>query len=285
MISQQPVSAWQYVYLCTPKKSMFRFLISKRFLLNLAIALLLMLLVTCGSLKFLDIYTQHGETVTVPNFIGYETKKLDQFIEGKEIEYLIIDSVFDLDEPRGTVLLQNPSPEVQVKKGRKIYLTVNAETRATIKLPNIMDVSSRQAIALLETYAIKVANLRYTPDICTNCVLGVEQKGKKIKAGDIIEKGSAVNLILGRGTNSEPVPIPYLNNLTLAEAEELLLSKSLNTGAILCDDCITEEDSLKARVYKQSPGYSSNGMINMGKSIDIYLSVANNDSTSTEKTE
>ncbi|MFQ5335347.1 MAG: PASTA domain-containing protein, partial [Flavobacteriales bacterium] len=77
--------------------------------------------------KFLDYYTNHGESLTVPDFEGLKIAELDEFCKAHQLNYVIIDSIYDLKRERGTVADQIPPPESQVKEGRKIYLTVVSE--------------------------------------------------------------------------------------------------------------------------------------------------------------
>jgi len=253
-------------------KDFFRFLISKVFLINLAISIVVVVVVIWGTFAFLDIYTRHGETVTVPNFMGFKIVELDKFVEGKQVSYVINDSIYDLEKEKGTVVEQHPHAESQVKEDRIIYLTVNAKLPETVALPNLTDVTLRQAIARLETYGLKVGKLNYKPNQCVNCVLGLQFEGKDVESGFRIEKGSVIDLILGRGESGELVHVPWLVGLTKEEAEMLLKAKSLNIGVEIYEENIeTVEDSIAARIYKQAPAYYREAMINLGKSIDLYF--------------
>jgi beta-lactam-binding protein with PASTA domain len=96
-------------------------------------------------------------------------------------------------------------------------------------------------------------------------------KGKEITNGDWIYKNSIINLTLGGGLSNIKIMAPYLINLTKEEAIAKLLESSLNAGFEIYENCASEEDSLKARVYKQTPIRSQNVVINMGSSVDLYL--------------
>ena len=116
----------------------------------------------------IDDYTLHGKTITVPDFRGYHTTELDQFLADKELTYLIVDSIFEEGALKGSIIDQKPEPGVQVKRGRKIYMTVNANSPKKIAFPSLTDVTLRQANALLETYGIIIDSLKYKPDECVN---------------------------------------------------------------------------------------------------------------------
>ena len=248
----------------------FRFIFSKYFLINVVIYLVLIAIALWGVLYSLDKYTLHGETLTMPDFKGYHTSELNNFLKDKEFRYEIVDSVYDDNAAKGVVIEQNPKPGVQVKRGRKIYFTINANSTKKIKFPNLVDVTLRQANAILETYGIKVDSLKYKPDPCVNCVLQVLMDATSIEPGTMFPVKESVVLVLGGGLSDEYIAVPILINLGLAEAELELKRLGLNLGAYTYEDCETMEDTLGAKVYKQIPDYQKN-KIQLGQSINIFL--------------
>lgn len=249
--------------------SFFRFLFSKIFLLNLLIAVVVLVLLFWGSLKLLNRYTLHGETISVPNLTGLKVKDAEDILEEKGLRYMVNDSVFDSKAKRGAIIDQDPKPDVQVKHNRTIYLTVNAVLPPKVKMPNLVDLSLRQTTAVLETYGLRVGNLTYVPDIAFNAVLKQQVKGKNILPGEMVEKGTAVDLVLGQGESEEMVPLPDLTDMTVAEAVSALNAASLNLGSVIKDATVT--DSTRARVYRQLPEYAPGARINAGKAVDIFI--------------
>ncbi len=250
-------------------KGLWLFLKSKLFLLNLAGALLLFTLLLFVTYKTLNSYTMHGETITVPSFKGINKNKLDDFIKDKHLRYVIVDSsVYNSKMPKGAIIEQDPEPNTKVKDNRTIYLTINASLPPQVKMPNLIDVSFRQAEAILQTYGLKVGELIYKPDLAKNAVLGQQYKGKEISAGALVKKGASINLILGDGLGGSEVSIPNLINLTYDEASSELNSYSLNVGSVVYDD---DQDTVGARVYKQRPAFSSRKTINHGEAVDLFM--------------
>ena len=94
-----------------------------------------------------------------------------------------------------------------------------------------------------------------------------------INEGEVLNKGSSVNLVVGMGTSKEKVAVPNLSGLTISQADELLMSNSLNLGRVFYDDTI--EDTLTAQIFNQRPlDTLENGTkvkLNLGKVIDIWL--------------
>jgi hypothetical protein len=82
-------------------KGILDFLKSTVFLKNLGIALVSLLIIFWLIFKGLDVYTHHGQTVSVPDFQGLRIKALDGFIKGKPLKYLVIDSIYDTKKEKG----------------------------------------------------------------------------------------------------------------------------------------------------------------------------------------
>ena len=59
------------------KSSFFRFLISKKFFINIAIAVVVLVLLFFVLIKYLDIYTRHGKELTMPDFYGQTLQEID----------------------------------------------------------------------------------------------------------------------------------------------------------------------------------------------------------------
>jgi eukaryotic-like serine/threonine-protein kinase len=246
----------------------FRFLINKSFYINLLAALLVFVVLFWGVLRLLDIYTLHGDTVTVPDLRGYELNEVSEIIEQRGLRFIIVDSVYDPKTKAGAVVDQEPKPEFQAKENRMIYLTVNAFGPPQVKIPELVDLSLRQAVAILESAGLKVGTLKYVPDIAQNVVVAQEFKGKKVEAGVLIAKGSAIDLVLGM-VSDEMVLVPNLINMTLEEAITALYASSLNPGSIVKDE--TVRDSIQARVYRQMPAPNEGNFINLGSSVDLFM--------------
>lgn len=253
-------------------KDFFRFLISKIFWLNIAIALVIFVLLVWITFVSIDSYTQHDEAISVPDLRGLTVGELEEVISEKSLRYEITDSVYLTDKKRGTVVDQSPSPDFKVKENRKIFITMNAVLPERVLMPELVGVSLRQATAYLETFGLKVGKLSYVPDIGKNVVLKQVYKGKPISTGDYIEKGQSIDLVLGLGESNEKTTIPNLHGLSLNQVFEKLTEYSLNIGAIVCDESVkTSADSVLAKVYKQFPNPSSDSEISLGASMDIWL--------------
>lgn len=246
----------------------FTFLKSKTFLINLGFAIVIIAGIAWAVLKYLDIYTLHGETITVPDLKGLSVSETEEMLEGKGLKYEIMDSVYETKTSKGVVLDQEPKANSLVKENRIIYLTINATLPPKFKMPNLKDLSLRQATAVIETYGLKVGNLRYVPDLAFNAVVDQEYKGRALAPGSLVSKGSVIDLVLGQGESDELIAMPYLINLTSKEAIELLKQSFLNVS-IIPDNSV--KDTSLARVYRQNPPFDKEKGINLGGQVDIFI--------------
>lgn len=251
-------------------KGFINFLKSKIFVLNLIGALVFLFAVFGFTYKWLDSYTRHGNSVSVPDLRGMQKSELDDFLKFKNLKYKIADStIYDLDAAPGTVIEQDPRPNEKVKEDRTIYLSITRSTPPGVKIPELLDNSLRQAEVILKSYGLIKGQLIYKPDLAKNAVLEMQINGVKVHAGDEVTKGTVIDLVLGDGFGNTKVSVPQLFNLKLDEAMFVINASSLNVGAVVFDN--TVKDSTLAKVYKQFPLHNSDSTISQGESIDIFL--------------
>ena len=251
---------------------MFKFLFSKSFLINLAAALLFAGLVIWSIFKFIDNYTLHGETISVPSLEGLTIAEVEEILTAKNLRYSILDSIYIEAAVGGTVLDQNPAINDLVKKNRTIYITVSKIIPPRISMPDVVDMSLRLAIGKLKSYGLKVKT-QQRPSECVNCVLKQEINGKTVAPNEKVKKGSTVMLTIGIGTSNERIMVPYLIGLTKEGAENQIMTSSLNTGFMDYEECncSTGEDTLNAKVYRQNPIRNKNVAIKIGSAVDLYF--------------
>lgn len=250
-------------------KGVFQFIKSKTFLKHLGIYLGVMILLILIITYWLNSTTKHGESIKVPDFNGVKLGDLDQFVADKKVRYLVIDSIYDLQSPKGVVVRQEPEANAEVKENRMIYLYVTSILPPSIEMPKLIDRSLRQATAMITSYGLKLnPAIKFVPDQCANCVLDQLVKGKRIAPGDIIEKGTVITLVVGKGLSDEEVGVPCLFGLGRKDAIQKLAESSLSIGVVTYDE---PKDSAISVVYRQSPSCEKDNNVNMGATVDLYM--------------
>ena len=107
------------------------------------------------------------------------------------------------------------------------------------------------------------------PDLAKNAVLEMSLNGKALEPGSVVDKGSAIDLVLGDGYGDTQVEVPDLIGLNLSEALFVIKGASLTPGSIIYSSSV--KDSLKAIVYKQIPSPDGFSTINQGEVVDLFL--------------
>lgn len=213
------------------------------------------------------IVTQHYKTVTVPDFTGLQMDEVESMARKDGLRMIASDSVYVRSVDKGAVFSQNPSAGSKVKKGRAVYITLNASRDKEVMMPDVTGYSLRQAIVELTSRGLVVGDLRYVYDIATDNVLGQSRP-----EGMLVSVGTVVDLVLGLDPNDTFVTAPNVIGQSLDAAINTLKTNSLNYSVHLDNTISSEKDIEKAFVYDQIPETHIEPA-NRGDYVDIYLTL------------
>lgn len=253
--------------------SWFATLKSKPILWNITLIVVVLLSLLILSYVALAIGTRHGMRRTVPDFTGLALKDAKYYAEKRGLKLIINDSLYVPAYPGGMVLEQLPKGGVDVKAGRKIYITINSFAQKKLPMPYVAGRSLRQAKNMLEGAGFGIERLEYVEDIATNYVLAQYLGGVEITAeSDIkIEKGTGVVLKVGVSPDQNLTTVPRLIGRKLFDAKGKLWEQGLNVGQIVYDDGINLLNEDDARVCYQSAMQTSE--LKLGESVSIRLTL------------
>jgi beta-lactam-binding protein with PASTA domain len=182
----------------------------------------------------MPISTNHGETITVPDVIGISYDELDLHLTRRNLHYVITeDSGYSPNYDPLTVLQQHPKPFSKVKEQRKIYLTLNSATPPMVRMPNLVEGSLKNAQMVLSTYDLKLGKRSYIPDPFFNTVLKQSVNGQEIAPGEMIPKGTAIDLEIGDGRGNVNLESPSLIGLDEESAIFAIIGSGLEIGQIM----------------------------------------------------
>ena len=120
--------------------------------------------------------------------------------EDAGLRYEVLDSTnYNPDYPRFSILDQNPAAGTKVKDNRKIYFTVNPSGYKKVTVPNIIQVTRRNATSMLRAVGLDVQRVTYVDELGKDMVYQMKYKGKYVKHGDKLPKTSKLELICGNG--------------------------------------------------------------------------------------
>jgi beta-lactam-binding protein with PASTA domain len=171
------------------------------FIKNLLIAILVFLALIFIVLIWLNVYTHHGKSVEVPDVKGLQVEVAAPFFANNNLQYQVVDSIFDKKAVPGSIIETRPSIGSKVKAGRTIYITTNSYTALTITIPEVKDLSQRQAIAMLKSLGFEKINTRTVPGAFRDLVVGMESNGREIKAGGRVTPSTSLTLLVGSGSS------------------------------------------------------------------------------------
>jgi beta-lactam-binding protein with PASTA domain len=180
--------------------SIFKFLVSKTFFKQLALAIVALVIFCFILLKWLKVTTNHGDFEMVPNLTGKSISVAQIELNENNLVMQIQDSAnYNPDYPKFSVIEQEPPAGTKVKEDRKIYLTLNPSGYRKILVPNLRERTLRQAKPTLEALGFKVGNITYIDNIGKDIVLKMLYKGKEIQPKTELSKTSKIDLVLGNG--------------------------------------------------------------------------------------
>lgn len=253
-------------------KNFLKFIFSRFFLKQLFLAVVLAAVLFVVVFIALCTYTYHGKTVQVPDLQGYNEKQVVRVIADDEFRYEIIDSVYTNEVLPGTVFDQVPDAGVFVKKGRKIFIVINALGTEMVSIPSLQNVSLRQARVLLQEAGLKVGELIYVPSDFKGLVLDQMMNDAVVYAGTKVPKGTAIDVRVGKGLGNVNVAMPYLRGMYWIDAEKEIGDLSLNIGSVIEDSTMVDlEIKDSAIVWKQYP--QPDVVIRVGKGVDVWLTM------------
>ena len=243
----------------------FEFLKQKKFYIHLLIIILLFFVLMWITFRSLDGYTRHDKVYTMPNFIGQNYLEVQEEYD-HDFNFILIDSVYPKGEEPGSIVQQDPLPDSKVKKGRNVYCIIVAVMPEKTEMPNLKNLSLRQAVGTLESNGLEVDKLIYEDYFAKNAVIEQLYQDQVIEPGAEIVKGSKISLRVGFGQDKKKIEIPNLIGRPAVEVKRLLNVAGLNLGEEFFDD----SDSLQyMKVSKMKPGPSS-ALVEAGTFVNIW---------------
>lgn len=181
-------------------RNFLRFLKSRTLVIQLALAVLAIVLLVFMVLRWLGSTTNHGEFVVVPDFSKMSVMDMRKAVEEAGLRYEVLDSAnFNPEYPRFSIIDQNPSAGNKVKEDRRIYFTVNPSGYKKVTIPNVVQVTQRNAASMLRAVGLNVQRVTYIDQIGKDMVYYIKYKGKQVSPGTKIPKTSKVELVCGNG--------------------------------------------------------------------------------------
>lgn len=254
------------------KKDFFTFLISRKFLQNIAGIILLILVLFFVLNWWLKSYTLHGDHITVPDFSGTDYLQAQILAKEHSLKLVINDTIYSELVRPGQIADHTPKAGKKVKPNRTIYLSINATGPIMVKMPKAYDVSIRQARNILSQSGLQIGRIEYKPDIADGYVFEQHYKNSRIEPGTLIPRGSKISLVVGRGSDNTTIVVPSIIGETYTNALAILDSIGINYNPIFSQgNYESREDSVQSIVWRQSPLAGDNRLMNISQILDFWV--------------
>ncbi len=249
-----------------PDMTFFEFIRTKLFFKHLLLSFGVTIIALWLFLQVLKVYTRHGQMIQLGDFIQKPLTDIQIFAEDNGLEVIVNDSVFDPDSPPGTIKVQDPFPNTNVKRGRKIYVTIVSTIPEIVTMPDLVDLSLRQAVETVESSGLKVDHLQFVDGDFHNAVSGQQYNGRTVMPGKKLPRGSKIVIMVQKGYDSGSIAVPSLIGLQTAAAYKTVFGSGLNTGKV---EFSNQSNPSQSVVYKQYPGPGA--YLQPGSRVSIWL--------------
>lgn len=211
----------------------------------------------------IQVVVSNGEeilTVAVPDVSGQSESAAQKTLEDAN---LVVDSESKYDDhiEAGKVISTDPAAGMEVEEGThvKMYVSMGVEK---VEVPQITGITSEEAQAALAAVGLIGGSVteEYSEEYDTGYVIS---QGKS--AGSKLEKGSAVDYVVSKG--SSKVEVPDLYGMTMAEAQQALSDLGLVSGAVTSGG---HSDLPEGQVMSQTIAPGSH--VDRGTAIDFQTS-------------
>lgn len=197
--------------------------------LKLAIFILIagITLAVVMDLLVMPAYTNYNEGLTVPDVTKLSLEQAGENLEETGLRYEILERRSHTAYPANFIIDQEPAARSIVKPNRKVYLTVNTDVTPQTVVPNVVNMSLRNAEIQLENHGLTVGTRSYETSRFRNTILR-----QSAAAGDTVSRGTVVNLAVSDGLGSRIVAVPDVMGLRLSEAQQQLINAGLRVDEI-----------------------------------------------------
>lgn len=250
------------------------FLQTKYFLKNLAAMLGVILLSFLLLNVFLNLYTNHGSSVQVENYVGMSIDNATKKARTRGFKVSVNESPFDYNTLQGEVIDQEPVALERIKENRTIYLTIVGEPKE-VRIPSFEEAADdysqyRPKLRPLQVQSV-VKETVFDAKYADSTILHFFYEGRKytpsdVKRGVKVMQGKTLEFVITK-SQDDYVRTPDLRCKRYSEVQFLLPGLDLRVGEIV-GEVANRSDAF---VYRQEPSFQTGGKILRGSNIKIYL--------------
>ena len=222
------------------------------------------LCVFIADIFIMPIYVRHGEGSYMVNIKGKAVDYAIDILSSEGHKGLVSDTLFSSSFKEGTVIDQYPSPNMRVKEGRTVRLTIAYPERMVL-VPDLIGRSERSAELDVSQVGLEIDTVykEYNSDVPFGNVTWQYPKG-----GDLLSRGMGIHLTVSLGVPPNFFQAPNVFGLSKKKAINALEKEGFSLGKIYYRQ---NEDLIPYTVLDQSvkPGT----VLEKSTVIDLTISV------------
>ena len=157
------------------------------------------------TLMWLEHWTGHGDFREVPDIKGLSYNEAATVLAASDLQAVLSDSVFN----------------TKVKPERAVYVIINAYSPRTVTVPNMTDISLRQARSIIEGLGIKNIRVVEVPSEYKGLVMAVKYNGLPLSSGMRIPITAAITIEVGKGIEQGDSTIIETTNEEVESGDDL----------------------------------------------------------------
>lgn len=185
-------------------------IINNVFVKNLGLAAIIVIALVSLTLWSLNMYTRHGEAVVVPDVKHLQVSEAAPFFQRVNLRYEVVDSIHVKNAKAGSIVEITPRSGSKVKADRIIFLTINSFSAEVFTIPDIKDLSQRQATAMLRTSGFENISVRTVSSPYKDLTVGLEYNGREVKTGEKLPSTAELILLVSSGEYTDTIPTDLL---------------------------------------------------------------------------
>jgi serine/threonine-protein kinase len=198
------------------------------------LALFAIFLAVAGGTAYLTLtwIIKSEDTVVVPALIGKDVVYALEMLTDLGLNTKVKGSQYSETFPKNHVILQEPDPGSEIKKGRDVRIFLSKGMK-TVVMPNLIGLSSRQARLVIEENGLclgQVSSTYYDTSISKDEI--VAQTPLKNRT---VTRGQCVNLLMSMGPRPQAYKMSAFEGLSIDEAVVLIERSNLQVGRLRYD--------------------------------------------------
>lgn len=173
-------------------------------MLNCLGMIVVTLLLGLATYYALDVYTRHGDEITVPDLYGQDVDVATKKLEALGLEAEVVGKAYRETLPEGAVVIQSVAGGQTVKAGRKVEIYINT-LNPMMPIPDGIagNCALMEAEAILTNLGFKLTPPEYVKGDSRDWVIEIKVRGKVVAPGTEVSVKTPLTLVVSDGSTEE----------------------------------------------------------------------------------